>query len=169
MRVVICTSLYPPDVGGPATHARDLREYLATRGHSVTVLTLGEQTRFNGPGQRVQIRRSLPWPTWFIAVMLWLLRHRRRYDVIYATGLQGPAVLAARLAHKPVVVKVVGDPAWERGRRLGMVAETFDDFQREPAGSMQVALGRRFRDWWVRNATAVNVPSEFLRRVVLQW
>src|SRR5215204_836635 len=169
MRVVICTSLYPPEIGGPATHARDLSSELTDRGHSVIGLALSDSPPCELPPECVAIRRGLPWPAWFLAVTRWLLRNRRRYEVPYATGLQGPAVLAARLARRPVVVKVVGDPAWERARRLGSISAGFDEFQKEDHDSVGVSVMRAFRSWWARRATAVTVPSEFLRRVVLQW
>ena len=37
MRVVIVTGIFPPDIGGPATHASDLRDALVERGHRVVV------------------------------------------------------------------------------------------------------------------------------------
>lgn len=168
LRVVVCTGIYPPDVGGPATHAHDLREELTARGHSVRVLTLSD-SETDPRVECATVRRSLPWPLRFLAIVRWLVHNRRRYDVIYATGLHGPAVLGARLSRRPVVVKVVGDPAWERGRRLGLTAAKFDAFQRQGGGSMRMLLMRWFRSRWSCSTTAVTVPSEFLREVVLRW
>ena len=38
----------------------------------------------------------------------------RESDVVYATGLTAIVVSAGRLIRRPVIVKVAGDPAWER-------------------------------------------------------
>lgn len=167
LRIVICTGIYPPDIGGPATHARDLREELAARGHQVKVLTLTDAGATSP--ETVALSRGLPWPVRFGAVAWWLIRNRPSYDVVYATGLHGPAVLGAWLARRPVVAKVVGDPAWERGRRLGLVSSEFDAFQEEPGDSVRLRLMRDFRRWWSRRATVITVPSEYLRGVVSGW
>jgi glycosyltransferase involved in cell wall biosynthesis len=37
MRVLIVTGIWPPDVGGPASHAPELAEFLRARGHEVEV------------------------------------------------------------------------------------------------------------------------------------
>ena len=39
MRVLIVSGIWPPDVGGPASHAPELAEFLSRRGHSVHVVT----------------------------------------------------------------------------------------------------------------------------------
>ena len=39
MRVLIVSGIWPPDVGGPASHAPEVAEFLLGRGHSVEVVT----------------------------------------------------------------------------------------------------------------------------------
>ena len=39
MLVLIVTGIYPPDIGGPATHAADLAQTLRARGHEAFVVT----------------------------------------------------------------------------------------------------------------------------------
>ncbi len=68
----------------------------------------------------------------------WLVAHGRKSDVVYATGLAALAVTAGRLIGRPVIVKVVGDPAWERGSRRGLTSLTFDEFQEQPATGARV-------------------------------
>jgi len=166
LRAVIVSGIYPPDIGGPATHARDLAIALRRRGHAVTVLTLGCGPREAGV---VRVPRSWPWPMRLMVVFLWLLVRRRRYDVVYATGLEVPAVWGCRVAGRPVVVKVVGDPAWERGRRLGVVSSDFEAYQRVPPRNARDTLHRFVRDRTLVAATAIVTPSNYLREVVRRW
>jgi glycosyltransferase involved in cell wall biosynthesis len=170
-RVVICTGIYPPDIGGPATHARDLACELRGRGHDVTVITLRDARAPADDHGIVAFARSAPWFVRMGQVVRWLVAHRTSYDIVYATGMQLPAVLAARIARRPVVVKVVGDPAWERGSRLGLTAAGFDEFQRRPPGpwSLRLRLMVAVRNWWSRRADAVVTPSRYLQRVVQGW
>src|SRR5262245_47875459 len=128
MRIVIVTGLYPPEVGGPATHAADLAAELSGRSHEVTVLTLGRDEPVARDQTVVWFSRDRPWPVRTAQAVAWLVRNRHRYDVVYATGLPHVAVPGARLARRPVVVKVVGDLAWERGRLLRLTSLTFEEF-----------------------------------------
>lgn len=169
MRVVIVSGIFPPDIGGPATHAADLRAELSERGHHVTVLTLGDDDAPDAPDGVVRYPRRWPWPARMLAVAAWLARHRRRYDVVYATGLEQAAVLGAKLSRRPVVVKIVGDLAWERGSRLGLTGEDFEAFQEAAGRSPRLRAMRLVRDVTVRNADAVVSPSAHLAGVVQQW
>lgn len=169
MRVVVTTGIFPPDIGGPATHAANLADELRRRGHDVVVLTLTDGptgTRANG---LVRWPRRWPWPARCAAVISWLVRNRRRYDVIYAAGLHLPAVFGARLARRPVVAKIVADPAWERALRLGTDVDDFETYQQTAPKSRRDRLMRALRDWTVKRASAVTVPSEALAGVVRTW
>ena len=42
MRIVFLTGIWPPDVGGPATHGPEFARFLVERGHDVTVITMGD-------------------------------------------------------------------------------------------------------------------------------
>src|SRR4029078_6258987 len=42
MRIVFLTGIWPPDVGGPATHGPEFSGFLVERGHEVTVVTMGD-------------------------------------------------------------------------------------------------------------------------------
>ena len=169
MRVVVVTGIYPPDIGGPAVHASDLVEELGTRGHEVAVVTLRD------PGVTVTDRRvravsrARPVVLRMLWVAGWLVRHRHRYDVVYATGMLAEAVAGARLARRPVVAKVVGDPAWERSRRLGLTADGFETFQATAGGGARVRAMTWLRDWAVRSATEVVAPSTYLAGVARRW
>ena len=38
MRVLLVSGIFPPDIGGPATHVADLRRELLERGHEVELI-----------------------------------------------------------------------------------------------------------------------------------
>jgi glycosyltransferase involved in cell wall biosynthesis len=83
--------------------------------------------------------------------------------------MHAEAVIGARIARRPCLARVAGDPAWERGRRQGLIHEEFDAFQESTGGSVSLRAMRRLRTFAVRSASAVIVPSEYLARVVDGW
>lgn len=168
MRIALLTGIFPPDIGGPATHSSVLADELRRRGHEVVIVTAHNRPRPQSC-DLVSFPRSWPWPLRHISHIGWLVRHRGEYDVIYATGLLMPATVAARLARRPVVVKIVGDPAWERARRHNLTTASFDEFQSQRGGSLRLRLMRISRNRSVAVADAVIAPSEYLVGIIRGW
>ena len=42
MRVLLVSGIWPPDIGGPASHAPDVADFLSSNGHTVEVVTTAE-------------------------------------------------------------------------------------------------------------------------------
>ena len=166
MRVLLVSGVFPPDIGGPATHAAEVRLELLALGHTVEVLAPTDQPSWSHDDGVLLVPRRWPWPVRNALAMAWVAIRGRRFDVVYATGLGPPVVAGARLARRPVVLKIVGDPAWERAVRRGLTSAGFDAFQHESNRSAAVRGMKSLRTWSTRHATAVITPSEHLRRTV---
>jgi glycosyltransferase involved in cell wall biosynthesis len=168
LRVLIVSGIWPPDVGGPASHAPDVAEFLSARGHDVEVVTTADAP----PEERPYPVRAVP-RHYRVGVRHYrgaaLVHHRaRQADVVYTTGMFGRSSLGASLARKPYVVKLTADPAFERSRRRGYVAGDVDEFQRHTGGPT-ITLLRFARDVELRHAAHVFTPSAYLRELALDW
>ncbi|MEP7060371.1 MAG: glycosyltransferase family 4 protein, partial [Actinomycetota bacterium] len=170
LRLLIVTGIYPPDIGGPATHASDLAASLIEQGHQVATVTLWDGDTVDASVGVVRFPRAWPVPVRMALVARWIARHGRTFDAIYATGLHTEAAIGARLAGVPSIVKIVGDPVWERGRRLGLTDADFEAFQSagRPRDPRLRALAW-LRDRTLRSATVVVTPSRYLADVVETW
>jgi glycosyltransferase involved in cell wall biosynthesis len=166
--VLIVSGIWPPDVGGPASHAPDVAEFLRGRGHEVEVVTTADAP----PPARPYSVRAVP-RHHRVGVRHYrgaaLVHHRaRNADVVYTTGMFGRSALGSVLARKPYVVKLTADPAFERSRRRGFVEGNVDEFQ-ERRGGPAVSLLRFARDVELRHAAHVFTPSAYLRELTLGW
>jgi glycosyltransferase involved in cell wall biosynthesis len=172
VRVVITTGIFPPDIGGPATYVPRIARALTERGHDVAVLTTSEPVHLRHPERLpfplVRIDRRQPLWRRTLSIARHVARMCRSADVVYANGCFLETVLATRLVRRPVVMKIVGDQAWERASNLGWTGDDFVAFQRTPQDARAEAL-RRLRTFYARCADHVIVPSDFLRKVVLGW
>src|SRR5207247_9695322 len=74
----------------------------------------------------------------------------------------------ASLSSVPLVVKLVGDPAYDRARRLGLFSGTIEEFQRG-RGTARVRALKAARDLALRRATKIVVPSHYLERIAVGW
>ncbi|MCY3800002.1 MAG: glycosyltransferase family 4 protein [Chloroflexi bacterium] len=170
MRVLFVSNLFPPDIGGPATHISRLAAELHERGHAVraVVCTDGD----TGPGPEPypvkRVSRRLPVPLRFAHVFAWVWRWALRSDIVYVNGLELPAVFGGAAAFKPRILKVVGDFAWEYATRQLWTSDTIDEFQTRRY-AIKVELVRLAQMLYCKFATRVVVPSLYLQGLVGGW
>ncbi len=173
MRLLITTGIFPPDIGGPATYVPTIAKALTERGHTVTVLTTSEPEHLRWDdsihpfpvirmNRRQKIWKRLP------NYVAQILRYGRTADVIYTNGIYFETAIANKFLRKPLVMKIVGDEAWERSVRKGWTKDRFEDFQHNRQ-SWQAELFKRLRSWYVKQADKVIVPSRYLARWVARW
>jgi len=101
-----------------------------------------------------------------------VLRAARNADAVLAldpvsVGL--PAMIAARRAGKPFIVKIVGDYAWEQGQQRFGITQNLDEFVKEKRMPFPIRVLRRIQTRVARNAARVIVPSEYLKGIVTAW
>jgi glycosyltransferase involved in cell wall biosynthesis len=167
VRVVIVSGIWPPDPGGPASHAPALADFLAGRGHEIEVVTTADRSPEPRPypvlwADRGSSRRHLRAAS--------LVRSAaRRADAVYATSMIRRAAVGAALARRPLVVKLVSDEAFERAARSGRYAGTLDQFQFQFTGGMRTRLLRATRTAALRRARHVFCPSAYLRKIAIGW
>jgi hypothetical protein len=60
VRVLVVSGIWPPDVGGPASHAPDVASFLLERGHDVEVVTTASTAPAAVPYAVHWVSRRLP-------------------------------------------------------------------------------------------------------------
>ncbi len=132
MKVLLVSGIFPPDIGGPATYVRQLSQDLEVLGHEVTIITLGvkSEIEYIGATKVLKIGRHLSLPTRMISTTFNLFKECRKSDAVFANGLFIETALSIFLARNQMksVVKIVGDPVWERARNKGRTTSRFNDF-----------------------------------------
>jgi glycosyltransferase involved in cell wall biosynthesis len=168
MKALIVSGIWPPDVGGPASHAPDVAAFLASRGHNVEVVTTASAVPAPEAYRVWWTRRSLPKGIIHLRTAAEVARRARGADVVYTTGMFGRSFSGATAARRPYVVKLTADPAFERARRRRIVGGDVNEFQNLRGGPALAAL-RFARDIELRQAAHVLTPSSYLRELVLSW
>jgi len=164
----VVSGIWPPDIGGPASHAPELAGFLRARGHVVSVVTTASAPPAPAPYAVRWARRTLPPGLRHLETVRLIAGAARAADVVYATSMTRRAALGAALARRPLVLKLTADEVYERERRSGRFAGNLDDFQRH-GGGFRVRLLRRTRVAAVRRASTVMTPSDYLRGLVVGW
>jgi glycosyltransferase involved in cell wall biosynthesis len=167
VKVLVVTGIWPPDPGGPASHAPALAGFLHEQGHSVEVVTTADAVPDPRDYPIRWVSRRLPAGLRYLRCVALVRRGAARSDVVYATSMIRRAALGASLAWRPFVLKLVSDEAYERRRRSGRFDGTLEEFQ--STGGAQVAFLRWTRNRALRRARHVFCPSAYLLEVALGW
>lgn len=176
MKLLIAADIFPPQSGGPATYVVNLANALTKDGWEVTIVS-------HNPDGDVHVTRNTYHVTSRNKVLRYLQyfrllkKHGKDVDVIYAMGPVNaglPALLVAKLLKKKLVVKIVGDYAWEQWQqnaKLKMQNAKFvsvDEFQDMNIGG-KIGLLKKVERFVVRRADTVIVPSGYLKKIVRGW
>jgi glycosyltransferase involved in cell wall biosynthesis len=168
MRVLVVSGIWPPDIGGPASHAPDVAAFLSGSGHAVEVVTTAAAPPAPEDYAVHWVSRRVPKGAIHVRTAAEVARRASAADVVYTTGMFGRSWAGARVARRPYVVKLTADPAFERARRRGLVGGDVDQFQQH-RGDLAIRLLRRARDVELRAAAHVFTPSGYLRELALAW
>ncbi len=168
MNVLIVSGIWPPDVGGPASHAPALARRLAAHGHEVAAVTTADRPPAPEPFPVDWVARSRPPGLRHLSAVAAVAKRAGAADVVYATSMIRRAWIGARARRTPFVVKLVADEAYERDRRSGRFRGTLEAYQQH-GGDLHTRLLRASRTAALREAVRVICPSEYLRQIALTW
>src|SRR6185503_3676248 len=171
MRIVLATPLYPPEIGGPATYTKELATRLA-KAEQITVVALADKAEVVEGVKLVLVAKSQGLLSRLAQFFFALLREGSRAQLIYvqnavAAGL--PAALAGMLLKKPVVLKFVGDEAWERATQAGKTQKSLADFLAAPEGGLKTSILISIQRFVLKHVSAVVPPSQFLGDILTAY
>ena len=152
LKILICSGIYPPDIGGPAKYAKNLKEELLRMGHSVRVLAYGAEKKLP-----IGVRHF-----WYFLRTIFVLP---KTDLIigldiFSTGL--PAVLAGKIFGRKVILRVGGDFLWETFvESTGKLIKLKDFYDSRPRLSLKFKIIARFQKFALKNASALAFNSHW--------
>ncbi|MEK7121214.1 MAG: glycosyltransferase family 4 protein [Patescibacteria group bacterium] len=172
-KILICTGIYPPDIGGPASYAKTLANWL--NGSGMTVLTyssvLGFKDDKNQPYKIVRVWSKLPKGLKHMIYLFKAISLAKKSDAIFALNAVSagvPALIAAKMSKKKFFVKIVGDYAWEVAMNKNKTQLLIDDFQKlSKTGKIKIL--HSLQTWVCKKADGIIVPSQYLAGIVRGW
>ena len=171
MKICVVSGTFHPEPGGPPTFLYHLLPELVRRGHTVEVVTYGESGSPADYGYPVtRISRRQPIPLRLLAFTRAVFNAGRRADVFFVSDYGLPVTLVNLVLRRPLVLKNVGDFAWEFSTRHHWISvgQTIDEFQ-TASHSLRVNFLRAVQRWYTRAAACVIAPSYYSARLVKGW
>ncbi|MCX6786441.1 MAG: glycosyltransferase family 4 protein [Candidatus Kaiserbacteria bacterium] len=170
VKIILATPVFPPEIGGPATYTKELAKRLRDEHEVVIVAYASTSERIDGTTLfTISKRRTLP--IRLIKYFLTLFKASRGADVIYVQNAMAagfPAVLVGMIRHIPVVLKFVGDEAWERASQEQRTKKRLEEFLAAPEGGLRAWIRMALQGFVLRHADIVTTPSAYLRDVIVR-
>ncbi|MFA5022553.1 MAG: glycosyltransferase family 4 protein [Patescibacteria group bacterium] len=172
MKLLIAAEIFSPDIGGPATYSQELAQALVEIGWRVNLICYSDKKQednFKFKVFRITRTGLKGWHHLKYFFKLFVLAFD--CDLIYAQGPVSsglPAVMIGKIFRKKVVVKVVGDYAWEQARNLKKTELGIDDFQNQKFNG-KIGRLQKIERQVCRKSSTVVVPSKYLKQIVEGW
>ncbi len=157
MKIFIATGIFPPDIGGPAQYAKNLQDEFRTLGHSVSVKSF-------------ELEKKLPTGFRHALYLARVALPIARADVVFALDTFSaalPALLAAKLFRKKLIVRTGGDFLWESYvERTGDLV-LFKNFYTTSIGklSLKEKLVFSLTGWVLKNASVVIFSTSWQKDI----
>jgi glycosyltransferase involved in cell wall biosynthesis len=171
MKICVITSIFHPEIGGPSTYLYTLLGNLSEKGHKISVITFGSsKEKHNYPYRVTRISTGMPLLLRLVLMTFYILFIGRKYEILYVNDYGLPPVIANMILRKPIVMKIVGEFAWERAIRYGLIPqdENIDEFQKKKH-SFKVKLLKRIQLFYANKASVIISPSEYFKGIISGW
>jgi len=121
-KITLATSIFPPDIGGPAIYSQKMKDGLERIGHEVGVVS------YRG-------LRACPQPLKIFIYFLSLFKNTINADFIYSFNLIScglPAYFCAKILRKRLFLRIGGDFLWERAVESGRTKKPLREYYEIP-------------------------------------
>lgn len=160
MRILITTGIYPPEIGGPAEYAKNLKEVWSKQGCQVSVRVFSQ---FN----------FLPTGVRHLVYFFYILPAILKADFVFVLDTFSaalPSVLAARMLNKKIILRTGGDFLWESYvERTGELV-VLKDFYKTRLNNFSLKERKIFKliKFVLKNVNAVVWSTEWQKNIFMK-
>lgn len=166
-KIVLVTSIFPPQSGGPAIFTSRFSTWLSSQKIKHQVITYADSVS-SKTENLTEISLSTSRFKSFFKFILAIQQNSDKNCVILANGAFIETYLACRIKRQKYSIKIPGDQLWELSRNRGWTNKNLDEFQDEKLKIFQKIL-RHLLNTAVRNAENVIAPSNQLAKLAVLW
>ena len=170
VKIILATPVYPPEIGGPATYTKELAVRLRGE-HEIVIVAYASTSEKIAGTTLYTVSKRKPLPLRILEYFVTLYRASRGADVIYVQNAMAagfPAVLVSKLRRIPLVLKFVGDEAWERASQERLTKKMLEEFLARPEGGWRTSVRMNIQGFVLRHADMVTTPSAYLRDAIVR-
>jgi glycosyltransferase involved in cell wall biosynthesis len=165
--ILLITSVYPPQVGGPAIFTSRFSRWLLEKNYSVNIITyLTDKKNDYSNVSYITLRQNRLIS--FIEFIFKILTMSGRNTLILSNGAFIETYIACRMSRRKYILKIPGDHVWELSKNRGWTKKSIEEFQFEKLNYKQ-RIFRMLNNLALKNADFVITPSIQLSVFAHNW
>jgi glycosyltransferase involved in cell wall biosynthesis len=166
-RVLLITSIYPPQAGGPAIFALRFSSWLFEKNYEVKIITYAKNKIISHENiSYITLRYNRM--SSFFKFILEILKNSNRKTLILSNGALIETYFACLISRRKYILKIPGDHVWELSKNRGWTNKSIEDFQSEKLNFIQ-RIFRVLTNLSLKNAELVISPSNQLSIFAEKW
>lgn len=167
-KVVIATPIFPPEIAEPAFYIKKISKPLSEK-YKISIVAFSNFPKTIPDTKIIPINKNKIFIFRFSNYIKELYKESKNAEVIYsqnavASGL--PSVIVGYLLKIPVIIRFIGDEAWERATQLKLTEKNLEDFLLSPEGGIKIKLIILLQGFVLRRAESVIVPSKYVGKII---
>ena len=165
--ILLITSVYPPQVGGPAIFISRFSHWLLKKNYTVSTITYVTDIK-NDDSNVLYITLRQNRLISFVKFVFKILTISSRNTLILSNGAFIETYVACRITRRKYILKIPGDHAWELSKNRGWTKKSIEEFQFEKLNYKQ-RIFRMLNNLSLKNADFVITPSNQLSVFAQKW
>jgi glycosyltransferase involved in cell wall biosynthesis len=166
-RVLLITSIYPPQVGGPAIFTSRFSCWLIEKNFNVKIITY--TTGLAITDEKISyISLQYGRLTAFFKFIFEILINSNKNTLILSNGAFIETYIACLISKRKYVLKIPGDHVWELSKNRGWTSKNIEDFQYEKLNFLQ-RIFRTFTNLSLKKSKFIISPSNQLANFAKRW
>lgn len=170
MKILLATANFPPEISSAASYAVEFARQLSDR-HSITVAAYTDSSKGLQGTKLISVTKKLPLLFRLVKFFFVIQKPAKDSDIIYAQNAMAagfPAAVAASIKNVPLVVRFMGDEAWERARQHRLTTKSLEEFLGNSGGNLKIRLMKLIQGWVLRKADAIVTPSKYIGDTIIK-
>jgi len=166
-KVLLITSIFPPQSGGPAIFTQRFGKWLKSKNYEL--FTISYLNGMKSPSKDLELielgsNRLFS----FIKFILAIKRNSDKETIILANGAFVETYLACLFTKRKYVAKIPGDQVWEIAKNKSLTTCGIEEFQNQKMRPKTYLLRRLFSVAY-KNSKFVITPSNQLKEFATKW
>jgi glycosyltransferase involved in cell wall biosynthesis len=165
--ILLVTSIYPPQSGGPAIFTARFSNWLIKKNYEVKTITYCVAKEPSSKSvQKIKLR-----PFRFVSFIKFVIKigaSSNKNTIILANGAFVETFIASLLFRRKYVTKIPGDQVWEISKNKGWTNLNIEEFQSEKLKPIQIIL-RALLNLSFKHSKFVITPSSQLQMLATKW
>ncbi len=169
MKIVIASSMYPPEVGRPAAYIKELAEHLS-RHHQISIIAYAKTRHLASDIKLASINKRLPLIIRLSSFFFALWKVSKKANLLYVQNAMSaglPTALVSILRGLPFIVSFIGDEAWERACQRHFTKKSLRAFLENPDKGLSMKLMMAIQSFVLKRAKIILTPSSYLRNLII--